>query len=130
MTLLAKAMRNSLGVILISSLLILSPIKDGAQAAEQPVDYLYVRGAVLHAPMPRLYGSLWQGDAWCAVNLVVDPQSGHVKNVYVTESAGDSSYMIYHVIETLRTWSFRPGTPKLIRVTFGLGNYAGRGRRR
>jgi TonB family protein len=87
------------------------------RAAETPVDYRTVRDAVVSAPLPYL-SRAWLENASCVVHMVVDPTTGRVTNVYVAESSGDS-YLNYQIVETLRNWRFQPGTPRLIRVSFG-----------
>ena len=90
---------------------------DFLRAAETPVDFRTVRDAVLFGPMPELYLA-WMKSASCIVHMVVDPTTGNVTNVYVVESSGDA-HLNSHVVDALRRWKFRPGTPGLIRISFG-----------
>jgi TonB family protein len=89
------------------------------RAAETPVDFRTVIGSMLHSPMPEI-PRVWATHSYCAANLVVDPTTGLVTNVYVAESSGDD-YFNYKIVDVLRQWKFRPGTPKLIRISFGTG---------
>jgi TonB family protein len=90
---------------------------DVLRAAETPVDFRFVRDALVYSPMPEVL-RVWATNSYCVVHLVVDPTTGRVTNVYVAESSGDA-YLNYKVVDALRKWKFRPGTPGLIRVTFG-----------
>lgn len=87
------------------------------RAAETPVDFRTVIGSLLYSPMPEVPRA-WLTNSSCTAHLVVDPTTGLVTNVYVAESSGDA-YINSKTVEALRHWKFRPGTPKLIRVTFG-----------
>ena len=88
-----------------------------AEAAEAPVDFKSVRERAVYTPMPELYRE-WLTNAWSVVHMVVDPATGRVTNAYVAESSGDS-HLNYRLVKAFRRWKFLPGTPKLIRVTFG-----------
>jgi TonB family protein len=87
------------------------------RAAETPVDFQTVRGSLLYAPTMYL-SRAWLANASCTVHIAVDPMTGRVTNVYVVESSGDS-YLNSKIVEELRQWKFRPGTPRLIRASFG-----------
>ena len=89
------------------------------RAVETPVDFQSVIGSLLYSPMPEI-PRVWAANSYCAANIVVDPTTGLVMNVYVAESSGDA-YFNYKIVDALRKWKVRPGAPKLIRISFGTG---------
>lgn len=54
----------------------------------------------------------------CAVIVVVDPVSGNVTGDYIEWSSGDH-YLEYKALEMMKKFKFKPGSPRLIRETFG-----------
>ena len=88
---------------------------DVLRAAETPVDFRTVRGALVFAPMPEL-SRAWLKDGSFTAHMVVDPETGRVDRMLL--NSGDT-YPNYKVLEALRRWKFRPGTPRLVRISFG-----------
>lgn len=87
------------------------------RAEEEPVDLYKLGGSAVYSPWPTYYRA-WESNSWCKAVMMVDPATGRVTDVRVTERVGDSNFT-YHVVETLRSWKFRPGTPRLVRIAFG-----------
>ena len=89
-------------------------------AAETPVELSEVYDRVVFSPMKE-YSRAWAQEGTCTVVMVLDPVSGKVTSVYIEESSGND-YLNRIATEMLRNWKFKPGTPRLIRTTFGFGN--------
>jgi len=87
------------------------------RATETPVDLRVVRGLIVKGPTGEIPGA-WLNDASCTLIMVVDPVTGNVTNVYLEESSGDST-LNGIAANMLRKWKFRPGSPRLIRASFG-----------
>jgi TonB family protein len=86
--------------------------------AATPVDLAEVRDRVLYAPEREFYRA-WVQDSWCSAVMVVDPVSGKVTRVYIEDSSGHD-YLNHLAVEMLRGWKFKPGSPPLVRVRFGM----------
>lgn len=87
------------------------------RAAETPVEFDSVRAAALFTPLPPLY-TAWLTNSSLTAHMVVDPKTGQVTNAYLVESSGNA-HLNYNILNALRRWKFRPGTPRLIRISFG-----------
>jgi hypothetical protein len=116
----AKDMSRNILLLLFRATVALALLVSGGVllASEAPVDFRLVRGNAVFTPMPKL-SARYAADAWCVADMVVNPTTGAVTDVRVAETSGDP-YITYKIVQGLRRWKFRAGTPGLVRVSFGI----------